>query len=88
MDRSYKIVALFSVVAMLIACGGSKSLSKKGEKLEEAGLYQESANLHYQALGISVKYAGSQRSCRNVDSEKYTQRNLDAAENSAKRIGL
>ena len=43
-------MTLFSALGLLIACGGSKSLSKKGEKLEEAGLYQESANLHYQAL--------------------------------------
>jgi len=50
MKRPYKILALFSVLALFVACGGSKSLSKKGEKLEEAGLYQESANLHYQAL--------------------------------------
>ena len=37
MNRSYKIVVLFGVLAMFVACGGSKSLSKKGEKLEIHG---------------------------------------------------
>ncbi len=50
MSRKLYIAILFSLFALFVACGGSKSLSKKGAKLEEAGLYQESANMHYQAL--------------------------------------
>lgn len=50
MQKSIHITTLAVLLALLMACGGSRSLSRKGEKLHEAGLYQESARLHYEAL--------------------------------------
>lgn len=50
MIKSLYISTLFVLLALLMACGGSKALTRKGEKLDEAGLYQESAKLHYEAL--------------------------------------
>ncbi len=45
--------------ALLTACSGSKSFSKKGGKLDEAGLYAEAADMYFQSL---------QRNRKNVDA--------------------
>jgi tetratricopeptide (TPR) repeat protein len=47
-------------VALLAGCSGSKAYSKKGEKLDEAGLYAEAADMYRQAV---------QRNPKNVDAK-------------------
>lgn len=65
-------ITLLVVGFQLVACSGSKSFSKKGEKLDEAGLYAEAADMYLQAV---------QRSQKNVDAKiglkKAGQRVLD-----------
>lgn len=47
-------------VALLAGCSGSKAYTKKGEKLDEAGLYAEAADMYLQA---------AQRNPKNVDAK-------------------
>lgn len=47
------ITIVFSTALLLVslsACNGSKALTKKGNKLNEAGMYTEAANMFYVAL--------------------------------------
>lgn len=61
MKRSLHILALFTGVAfLLVACNGSKGLSKKAAQLEAGGLYTEAADLYLQA---------AQRSSKNVEAK-------------------
>ena len=53
-------ICLFALAAALVGCSGSKSFSKKGAKLDEAGLYAEAAGMFEQA---------AQRSQKNVDAK-------------------
>lgn len=48
--RKYAIWLLIPLGVTLYACNGSKAFTKKGQKLEEAGLQQEAANMYYTAL--------------------------------------
>lgn len=48
--RSYKTWAIYPLLVLLVACSGSKALTKKGQKLEEAGMSQEASNMYYTAL--------------------------------------
>jgi tetratricopeptide (TPR) repeat protein len=61
-----------AAVLLITGCSGSKSFSKKGEKLDEAGLYAEAADMYFQSL---------QRNRKNVDAiaglKKTGQRVLD-----------
>ncbi|MBX2972639.1 MAG: hypothetical protein KF797_06015, partial [Flavobacteriales bacterium] len=57
--HAHILVALF-IAAFLGACSGSKSFSKKGEKLEAAGMYAEAADMFLQA---------AQRSPKNVEAK-------------------
>ncbi|MBK7382125.1 MAG: hypothetical protein IPI81_02150 [Flavobacteriales bacterium] len=52
--------ALCLLAATLVGCSGSKSFSKKGTKLDEAGLYAEAAVMFEQS---------AQRSAKNVDAK-------------------
>ncbi|MBK7270223.1 MAG: hypothetical protein IPI07_12185 [Flavobacteriales bacterium] len=52
--------AILGVTVLLVACSGAKSYAKKGEKLDEAGLYAEAADMYLQAL---------QRDQRNVEAK-------------------
>ncbi|MBK8339946.1 MAG: hypothetical protein IPK99_08080 [Flavobacteriales bacterium] len=56
--RSFIVVLAGSL--LLFACSGAKSYAKKGEKLDEAGLYAEAADMYLQAL---------QRDQRNVEAK-------------------
>jgi tetratricopeptide (TPR) repeat protein len=47
-------------VALLAGCSGSKAYTKKGAKLDEAGLYTEAADMYLQAV---------QRNPKNVDAK-------------------
>ena len=47
-------------LALLTGCSGSKSFAKKGEKLDEAGLYAEAADMYLQS---------AQRNPKNVDAK-------------------
>lgn len=38
------------IVVMMMGCSGSKSLAKKGNQLEQAGLHTDAANFYYQSL--------------------------------------
>jgi len=59
--RTYHHLAPALVVLIaLCGCSGSKSFSNKGEKLDEAGLYAEAAELYMQA---------AQRNPKNVDAK-------------------
>lgn len=49
MLKIYQVFAVILIVT-LTACNGSKSLSKQGLKLDQAGMYEEAAALHYDAL--------------------------------------
>ena len=60
MKNSGAFVSILCAALLLLSCNSSKSLSKKALKLDEAGLYQESANMYYQSL---VKNQ------RNVDAQ-------------------
>jgi curli biogenesis system outer membrane secretion channel CsgG len=66
------IIIASAACLLLVACSGSKSFSKKGEKLDEAGLYAEAADMYLQAV---------QRNPKNVDAKiglkKTGQRFLD-----------
>ena len=53
-------ISVFALAAFLVGCSGSKSYSKKGAKLDEAGLYAEAAAMFEQA---------AQRSQKNVDAK-------------------
>lgn len=46
---TYLILGILSLSA-LQSCNGSKAMTKKGQKLEEAGMYSEAANMYYVAL--------------------------------------
>ena len=49
--RSICILTLASVVLMLgLGCTGSKAFVKRGQKMEEAGLMDQAANLYYTAV--------------------------------------
>ncbi len=54
------ITTVLSVAILFSGCSGSKSFSKKGEKLDEAGLYAEAADMYLQA---------AQRNVKNVDAK-------------------
>lgn len=60
MRRTGSIFALLCAVALLGACSGSKTFSKKGEKLDAAGMYAEAADMYLQA---------AQRNAKNVDAK-------------------
>ncbi len=47
---TYSLIILTLVAFALSGCNGSKALTKKGNKLNEAGLYTEAANMFYTAL--------------------------------------
>ena len=50
-NRSLLIsITLFISVIILSSCSGSKSMYKKGLKLENAGMYSEASNFYYDAL--------------------------------------
>lgn len=54
------ISPVLSLALLFAGCSGSKSFSKKGEKLDEAGLYAEAADMYLQA---------AQRNVKNVDAK-------------------
>ena len=59
--RSLACITPVLALALLFAgCNGSKAFSKKGEKLDEAGLYAEAADMYLQA---------AQRNVKNVDAK-------------------
>ena len=60
MRRTGSIFAILCAVALLGACSGSKAFSKKGEKLDAAGMYAEAADMYLQA---------AQRNAKNVDAK-------------------
>ncbi len=66
------IIIASAACLLLVACSGSKSFSKKGEKLDQAGLYAEAADMYLQAV---------QRNPKNVEAKiglkKTGQRFLD-----------
>lgn len=54
-------IVVFCLCAAIVAgCSGSKSFSKKGEKLDAAGLYAEAADMFFQS---------AQRNAKNVDAK-------------------
>ena len=53
-------IAVLVATTALVSCSGSKSFSKKGYKLDQAGLYAEAADMYLQSL---------QRSNKNVDAK-------------------
>lgn len=57
--RTPALCGLFAVL-LLVGCTGSKSMAKKGSKLDEAGLYAEAADMYLQSL---------MRNNRNVDAK-------------------
>ncbi len=59
MRTTHYILAALGV-ALLVGCSGSKAYSKKGKKLDEAGLYAEAAELYLQS---------AQRNAKNVDAK-------------------
>lgn len=60
MYRFVQIIPVLCFAALLGGCTGSKSFSKKGEKLDAAGLYAEAADMYLQA---------AQRNAKNVDAK-------------------
>jgi curli biogenesis system outer membrane secretion channel CsgG/Flp pilus assembly protein TadD len=59
--RSTTCIAPFLALALLVvSCSGSKSFSKKAEKLDEAGLYAEAADMYLQS---------AQRNIKNIDAK-------------------
>ena len=50
MKQRYAPIFLFLFLFIVAGCSGSKGLTKKGHKLNEAGLYQEAARYYYDAL--------------------------------------
>lgn len=54
------VLLALTVAAIAVSCTGSKSLAKKGEKLDENGLYAEAADMYLQSL---------MRNTRNVDAK-------------------
>ena len=54
------ITPVLSLALLFAGCSGSKSFSNKGEKLDEAGLYAEAADMYLQA---------AQRNTKNVDAK-------------------
>lgn len=55
MNRSNSIVSAFALLLLFAGCSGSKSYSNKGEKLDEAGLYAEAADMYLQAARRNAK---------------------------------
>ncbi|MCB0768614.1 MAG: hypothetical protein KDB95_15500, partial [Flavobacteriales bacterium] len=55
MFRSIHIASILLAILLLVGCSGSKSFSKKGEKLDEAGLYAEAADMFLQAARRNAK---------------------------------
>ncbi|MCC6541720.1 MAG: hypothetical protein IT225_05835 [Flavobacteriales bacterium] len=60
MSRFTHILAFGAVALLLGACSGSKAFSKRGDKLDQAGLYAEAAEMYLQA---------AQRNAKNVDAK-------------------
>jgi len=60
MYRFVQLVPVLCFAALLGGCSGSKSFSKKGEKLDAAGLYAEAADMYLQS---------AQRNPKNVDAK-------------------
>lgn len=60
MRRLFNIIPALCVLALLGACSGSKSFSKKGDKLDAAGMYAEAADMYLQS---------AQRNPRNVEAK-------------------
>ncbi len=51
MNKIYTLIILiFTSSFILVSCSGSKSMYKKGLKLEQAGMYSESSSFYYEAL--------------------------------------
>jgi tetratricopeptide (TPR) repeat protein len=55
-----RIAPLLVLAMLVVSCSGSKSFSKKAEKLDEAGLYAEAAEMYLQS---------AQRNSKNVDAK-------------------
>lgn len=64
MKQSY----LFLILAPLIffACNPSRSLTKKGKKLETAGMYREAANYYYDAVRYNNRNIDAQIGLKNT----------------------
>lgn len=60
MPRTLHTITVLGLAALLLGCSGSKSYSKKGDKLDEAGLYAEAAEMYLQA---------ARRNNKNVDAK-------------------
>lgn len=60
MRRQPHILITLGIAALLGACSGSKSFSKKGDKLDAAGMYAEAADMYLQA---------AQRNTKNVEAK-------------------
>ena len=60
MRRYPHILITLGIAALLGACSGSKSFSKKGDKLDAAGMYAEAADMYLQA---------AQRNTKNVEAK-------------------
>src|SRR5690554_4021248 len=46
----YNFIGFLLVGMLMVACGGSKSLAKKGNQLQQAGLYSDAADFFYNSL--------------------------------------
>ena len=60
MPRTLHTITALGLAALLLGCSGSKSYSKRGDKLDEAGLYAEAAEMYLQA---------ARRNNKNVDAK-------------------
>ena len=50
MKRLFLSLLYLFAIALFFGCSGSKSLSKKAAKLEEAGMYSDAADFYYESL--------------------------------------
>ena len=49
------LILTIASISLFNSCSGSKSMYKKGLKLEEAGMYNEASNFYYDALKRDIK---------------------------------
>jgi len=74
-------ILLLAISLSLYSCSGSKSMYKKGLKLEEAGMYSEASNFYYDALKRDITNVDASIRLNNL-SRVILSNKLDEFENS------
>jgi hypothetical protein len=74
MRRQPHILITLGIAALLGACSGSKSFSKKGDKLDAAGMYAEAADMYLPIRAAERQERGCQDRLEARQGSRYAER--------------